>query len=103
MTTMLRFGRRIRLPSTIEIKRDLKMMATADTLAAALKGQECSASDFAEIMEELNGKYHVSRDRVNMLRSRFGPIQSAILDAAKSLNARKHQYNFRNTGPEDLA
>lgn len=103
MSTMLRFGRKMRLPSTIEIKHDLTMMATADALAAALKGQECSAIDFAEIMKELNIKYHVSRDRANMLLSRFGPGRSEVMEAAKSLNERKVQYNFRNTRPKDFA
>lgn len=103
MPTMLRFGRKMRLPSTIEIKHGLTMMATADALAAALKGQECSASDFAEIMKELNIKYHVSRDRANMLLSRFGPGRSEVMDAAKSLNERKIQYDFRNTRPKDFA
>ncbi|WP_456016565.1 hypothetical protein [Methylorubrum populi] len=103
MPTVLRFGRKIRLPSTIEIKHSLTMMAAADTLAVALKEQKCSASDFLELMEELNKKYHVSRDRANMLLSRFGPGQSEVMKAARSLNVRKDQYDFRNTGPKDSA
>lgn len=103
MATILRFGRKVRLPSTFEIKRELMMMVKADALAAALKAQECSADDFADILEELNIKYHVSRDRVNMLLCRFGPGRSGAMEAAKSLNARKHQYDFRNNGPKDFA
>ncbi len=103
MSTELRFGRKMRLPSTIEIKRELTMMAAADALAIALKEQECSASNFAEIMEELNIKYHVSRDRANMLFSRFGPDQLNVMEAAKNLNERKHFYDFRSHGPYDLA
>ncbi len=103
MSTQLRFGRKMRLPSTIEIKRELTMMAAADTLAIALKGQKCSARNFAEIMEELTAKYRVSQDRANMLFCRFGPDQSKVIDAAKSPNDRKHLYDFRNHGPKDLA
>lgn len=103
MATILRFGRKVRLPSTFEIKRELMIMVKADALAAALKAQECSADDFADILEELNIKYHVSRDRVNMLLCRFGPGRSGAMEAAKSLNARKHQYDFRNNGPKDFA
>lgn len=103
MATILRFGRKVRLPSTFEIKRELMMMVKADAIAAALKAQECSADDFADILEELNIKYHVSRDRVNMLLCRFGPGWSGAMEAAKSLNARKHQYDFRNNGPKDFA
>lgn len=91
MSTMLRFGRKMRLPSTIEIKHDLTMMATADTLAAALKGHECSASNLVEIMEEINKRYYISQDTANMLLSRFGPGQSEVMEAAKSLNERKDQ------------
>lgn len=103
MATILRFGRKMRLPSTFEIKRELMMMVKADAIAAALKAQECSADDFADILEELNIKYQVSRDRVNMLLCRFGPGRSEAMEAAKSLNARKHQYDFRNNGPKDFA
>lgn len=103
MATILRFGRKVRLPSTFEIKRELMMMVKADAIAAVLKAQECSADDFANVLEELNLKYHVSRDRVNMLLCRFGPGQSGAMEAAKSLNARKHQYDFRNNGPKDFS
>lgn len=91
MFTILRFGRRVRLPSTVEIKHKLTMMASADALAAALEDQKCSASDFVEILRELNIKYNVSRDRVHMILSRFGPGRSEMMEAAKSLNERKHQ------------
>jgi len=103
MSTELRFGRKMRLPSIIEIKRELTMMAAADAIAIALKGQKCSAGNFAEIMGELTVKYHVSRDRANMLFSRFGPDQLNVMDAAKSLNERKNLYDFRSHGPYDLA
>lgn len=103
MSTTLRFGRKMRLPSTVEIKHELTMMAAADALAIALREQKCSDSEFVEIIEEVQIRYHISRDRANMLLNRFGPKQMNVIEAAQSLNERKHLYKFRNHRPMDLA
>lgn len=34
MTDTFRFGRRVKLPSTVEIKHELRMMMLADSIAA---------------------------------------------------------------------
>ena len=67
MSTQLRFGKKLGLPSLSEITHELRMMAAADRLAAAATGQER-----ALIVNELARKHKLTTDRAQMLADRFG-------------------------------
>lgn len=95
MRRKTRFGQVIRLPSTVEIKRDLKIMTAADTLVAAFTKQSGAREELAGIITRLIDQYHISPDRAHMLLDRFGRTQLALENAGEELMARKRGYGER--------
>ena len=92
MTSPIRFGRKIPMPSTIEIKHDLRLMATADAIAAATAGEAQgadSAARLAAIVGDLATKHGLSPDRAMMLVARFGIGRQALEGAGQDLRASK--------------
>ena len=66
MSQMLRFGRRVPLPSTAEIKHELRLMAAAAELRATADSQR------GVLASELARTHGLSIDRAQMLVDRFG-------------------------------
>ena len=58
-----RFGRKIPVPSTMEIKRDLVVMAKIDALIDTLEKEGGSSEDLAAILTKLVDEHHISSDR----------------------------------------
>ena len=89
MTNPIRFGRKIPMPSTIEIKHDLRLMATADAIVATTAEGRSADSDeqLAAIVGDLAAKHGLSHDRAAMLVTRFGIGRDAVEVAARHLRA----------------
>ncbi|GJD59730.1 hypothetical protein MTDSW087_05626 [Methylobacterium dankookense] len=87
-----RFGQLTRLPSTAEIRRNLKMMSAADALIATFAKHSGTREELAGIITGLMDQYHISPDRAHMLLDRFGRTQLALENAGKALMARKRGY-----------
>ncbi|WP_336492426.1 hypothetical protein [Methylobacterium nigriterrae] len=94
MTGRTRFGRKYRLPSTIQIKHDLVEMGRADTLLAELRKQSCTAKELSGIIDGLIAEHHISGDRAKMLINRFGREKAALAAAGSDLASRKHDYGI---------
>ncbi|MCJ2087416.1 hypothetical protein MKK88_15700 [Methylobacterium sp. E-005] len=66
-----RFGRKISVPSTIEIKRDLMDMAHADTVVTLFKGRGVTNDEFKTMVSGLVADDLLSPDRAQRLTLRF--------------------------------
>ena len=88
-----RFGRKLPLPSTAEIKHDLRMMAAAGELVAATeRAHEQNAlteNASAVLVGDLAAKHGLSLDRAQMLVDRFGVGRRNLDEAAVDLHAWK--------------
>ncbi len=83
MSNPIRFGRKIPMPSTIEIKHDLRLMEAADAIIAGTPEQRDA------VVGDLATKHGLSRDRAMMLVARFGIGPEALDGAARNLRASK--------------
>ena len=92
MMPQKRFGRKIPLPSTFEIKRDLMIMSTTDALIDALDNQHGTDLDLNNIITNLTTQYHISSDRAQMLINRFGRGKAVLSTAGQDLEMRKKRY-----------
>jgi len=77
MQRAMKFGRRLPMPSSVQIKHDLKLMAAADTLVEAVRTKDCTAKELSLLISELTGQYRISPDRAQRLSDRFGAEQKA--------------------------
>jgi hypothetical protein len=71
MRVALKFGRKVPMPSSIQIKHDLKMMAASDKLAVALQNEDCTQSELEDIVAKISGKYGVPIHVAQELSRRF--------------------------------
>jgi hypothetical protein len=85
MADRKRFGRKLRLPSTIQIKHDLVEMGRADTLLFDLRKQSCTAKELNSIIDGLIADHHISRDRAKMLLNRLGREKATLASAGYNL------------------
>ena len=83
MSKPIRFGRKIPMPSTLEIKHDLRLMEAADAIVAGTTEQRDT------IVGDLATKHGLSPDRAMMLVARFGIGREALEGAAQDLRASK--------------
>ena len=92
MTRPIRFGRKTPMPSTIEIKHNLRLMATVDAIATVtaggIRGAD-SVEQLAAIAGDLATTHGLSRDRAKMLVARSGIGREALEGAAQDLRASK--------------
>lgn len=65
-----RFGRKIPLPSTMEIKRDLILMGEADVIINKLGNESIGNEEIAAVISRLVDEHHISSDRAQMLINR---------------------------------
>ena len=91
MIPQKRFGRKVPLPSTIEIKRDLMIMRTTDALIDALDKQHRTDLDLDSVIANLTAEYHISPDRAQMLVNRFDRGKVVLSSAGQDREARKHR------------
>lgn len=94
MAGLTRFGRKLRLPSTAQIKHDLIEMGRADAMLIELRKQSCSAEELNSIIDGLIDEHQISGDRAKMLIDRFGRGQAALASAGSDLEARKYDYSI---------
>lgn len=94
MAGLTRFGRKLRLPSTAQIKHDLIEMGRADTMLVELRKQSCSAKELNSIIDGLIDEHQISGDRAKMLKDRFVRGKAALASAGAELEARKHDYGI---------
>ena len=89
MSSLLRFGRKLAIPSTIQIKTDLRMMDAADTLASDGSDPATSDEDRRHAAGDLAAKHGISIERATMLVDRHGAARHALEAAAQTLRDRK--------------
>lgn len=89
MSSLLRFGRKLAIPSTIQIKTDLRMMEAVDTLAADDSARPMSDEDRRHAAGDLALKHGISIERATMLVDRHGMARHALEAAAQALQERK--------------
>ncbi len=82
MSKLVRYGRKIPMPSTIEIKHELRLMAAADALSHAATPEE-----IGHIVDDLAAKHGLSSERAAMLVERFGIGRQTLEGAAQDLRA----------------
>ncbi len=71
MLNQKRFGRKISIPSTMEIKRDLMDMAHADTIVKSFKSRGLTRHEFGEVVSGLVADGLLSLERAQVLTLRF--------------------------------
>ncbi len=86
MSSQLRFGKKLGLPSLAELTHELRMMVAADRVVTVANEQER-----ALIISELAREHKLTKDRAQMLADRFGIGKVELQDAARSLEGRKDE------------
>jgi hypothetical protein len=89
MLSQKRFGRKIPVPSTMEIKRDLVLMSKIDALIDTLEKEGGSSEDLSAIVARLVDEHQISSDRARMLIDRYGRRKAALATAGQDLDMRK--------------
>jgi hypothetical protein len=72
MQRSMKFGRRMPMPSMVQIKHGLRMMAATDALVAAVREKNLPPEEISQIIAELTAKYGIPLDRAQMLSSQLG-------------------------------
>jgi hypothetical protein len=83
MLNQKRFGRKVSIPSTMEIKRDLMDMAHADTVVKSFKNRGLTREDFGDMVSSLVADGLLSLDRAQVLTLRFertDPQNASLVD-----------------------
>lgn len=91
MNKLIKFGKKIAMPSTVEIKHELRMMSAADDLIGAgllTAPSPAPSQDAAHVSSDLARKHGISVDRAQMLVDRFGSNRHTLEGAAQSLRTR---------------
>ena len=73
-----RFGRKIPLPSTTEIRRDLILMTKVDAIVRTMKNEFRSSEDLAAAISGLIDENQISRSRAKMLINGYGRGKAAL-------------------------
>lgn len=71
MLKQVRFGRKLRVPSTSVIKHELRMMAATDLLVEGLRSGGRTPKEIGAVVGSLIDEYHISVDRAHMLMDRL--------------------------------
>ena len=88
MSDTIRFGRKIPMPSTVEIKHDLRLMEAAEAIVAG------TVEERGAVIDDLAAEHGVSRDQATKLVERLGAGQG-LDDAARGLRAGKASISDR--------
>jgi len=83
MVNQKRFGRKISVPSTMEIRRELVNMAHADTVVKLFKGRGVTRDEFEKMVSGLVADNLLSPNRAQILTLRFGrtePESASLVD-----------------------
>jgi len=57
MQRAMKFGRKLPMPSSAQIKHDLRMMAATDTLVDAVRTQDFTPKELSLLVDEFTKKY----------------------------------------------
>ena len=71
MRVAMKFGRKVPMPSAVQIKHDLRMMTATDELAAALQTNDCTPDEIEGIIAGISEKYGIPSDVAQQLTSRI--------------------------------
>ncbi|MER2268125.1 hypothetical protein [Methylobacterium oxalidis] len=72
----------------VQIKHSLRKMAATDSLVAALREKNFTPEELSRLTAELNEKYRISPDQVQMLADRIGTEQRAAAIAPTGTSGR---------------
>ncbi|WP_336489310.1 hypothetical protein [Methylobacterium nigriterrae] len=82
MQRAMKFGRKLPIPSLVQIKHDLRMMSATDALVEAMSTKKYTPEDMSLLLDSLKEKYGISPDRAQKLSNRFGVSQGVAPVAA---------------------
>jgi hypothetical protein len=82
MIDQKRFGRKIALPSTVEIKRELVLMSKTDAIVDKFENEGGSSEELAAIVAGLIEERHISSERAQILINGFGRRKAAFATAS---------------------
>ncbi|MHB2204908.1 hypothetical protein [Methylobacterium sp. CM6257] len=85
MLVQKRFGRKVPLPSKMEIKRDLILMGKADMLVEDFNKGGGSKEDINDLIMRLVDEHHISSDRAQMLINRCDRGRAAPANASEDM------------------
>jgi hypothetical protein len=94
MLIQKRFGRKMRLPSTVEIRRDLAAMTKVDALVDVLEKQGGTSEELAAVVASMIDEHEISPDRAQMLINRFGRRKAALATPAGDPDMRKQGHGI---------
>ena len=78
MRRAMKFGRKLPMPSLVQIKHDLRMMTATDALVEAMRTKDYTQEEISYFIHGLAEKYGISSDRVQKLSDRFGVAQRSV-------------------------
>ncbi len=94
MQHLTRFGRKLPLPSTADLKHELRLMAAAESLLTAeaedFQSNTMTSTQTAAFVGDLASKHGLSIDRAQMLVDRFGIGRHSLDGAAKGVREWKN-------------
>lgn len=79
MRVAMKFGRKVPMPSAVQIKHDLRMMTATDELAFALHTKDCTPGELEAIIAGISEKYGIPSDAAQQLTSRILLKQRAAM------------------------
>ncbi len=92
MKNTIKFGKRIPLPTTVQIKHELRLLAAADDLVAAglwdVPLSQPTDAALSAVAKDLARTHGITLDRAEMLVAHFGSNEHTLRNAADALQTR---------------
>ncbi|WP_162560658.1 hypothetical protein [Methylobacterium durans] len=71
----MKFGRKVPMPSMIQIKHGLRKMAATDALVAAVREMNFTPEELSQLISVLAETHGIPPNEAQMLSARFGAAQ----------------------------
>ena len=88
MQRSMKFGRKLPMPSMVQIKHDLRKMAATDALVAVVREKNFTPEELSQLTAELTEQYRIPTDQAQLLADRIGTEQRAAAMAPPGASER---------------